>query len=138
MFISFSITFSRRIEPLTGMLLPHIDVNHFSKASFSFWYVPAFTLFVLVMNFENLQRFFFCFSSKQLEYYQEYRIGLQHLYQAYPFQVFLMFRTLLSKSTTSKKIQFEYYGIQIETFELTTVEYRRMKKLNSETKIRIT
>ena len=33
---------------------------------------------------------------------------------------------------------FEYYGIQIETFELTTVEYRRMKKLDSETKIRIT
>ena len=33
---------------------------------------------------------------------------------------------------------FEYYGIRIETFELTTVEYRRMKKLDSETKIRIT
>ena len=33
---------------------------------------------------------------------------------------------------------FEYYGIRIETFELTTVEYRRMKKLYSETKIRIT
>ena len=30
---------------------------------------------------------------------------------------------------------FEYYDIQIETFELTTVEYRRMKKQNSETKI---
>ena len=33
---------------------------------------------------------------------------------------------------------FENYGIRIETFELTTVEYRRMKKLDSETKIRIT
>ena len=33
---------------------------------------------------------------------------------------------------------FEYYGIRIETFELTTVEYRRMKKIDSETKIRIT
>ena len=33
---------------------------------------------------------------------------------------------------------FEYYGIRIETFELTTVEYRRMKKLDSETKITIT
>ena len=32
---------------------------------------------------------------------------------------------------------FEYYGIRIETFGLTTVEYRRMKKLDSETKIRI-
>ena len=33
---------------------------------------------------------------------------------------------------------FEDYGIQIETFKLTTVEYRRMEKLDSETKIRIT
>ena len=33
---------------------------------------------------------------------------------------------------------FEYYGIRIETFELTTVEYRRMKELDSKTKIRIT
>ena len=33
---------------------------------------------------------------------------------------------------------FEYYGIRLETFELTTVEHRRMKELDSETKIRIT
>ena len=33
---------------------------------------------------------------------------------------------------------FRYYGIRIETFELTTVEYRKMKKLDSETTIRIT
>ena len=32
----------------------------------------------------------------------------------------------------------EYYGIRIETFELTTAEYERIKKLDSETKIRIT
>ena len=32
---------------------------------------------------------------------------------------------------------FKYYGIRIETFELTMAEYRRMKKLDSETKIRI-
>ena len=31
----------------------------------------------------------------------------------------------------------EYYGIRIETSGPTTVEYRRMKKLGSETKIRI-
>ena len=36
--------FSRRIGPLIGMLLPRIDVNHFSKASFNFSYVPVFTL----------------------------------------------------------------------------------------------
>ena len=33
---------------------------------------------------------------------------------------------------------FEYYGIRIETFEPTMVEYQRMKKLDSETKIRVT
>ena len=33
---------------------------------------------------------------------------------------------------------FEYYGIRIETFELTTVEHRRMKKQNSETINQIT
>ena len=33
---------------------------------------------------------------------------------------------------------FEYYGIRIETFELTTAEYRRKEKLDSETEIRIT
>ena len=30
---------------------------------------------------------------------------------------------------------FEYYSIRNETFELTTVEYRRMNKLDSETEI---
>ena len=33
---------------------------------------------------------------------------------------------------------FEYYGIRIKIFELTTVKYRRLKKIDSETKIRIT
>ena len=33
---------------------------------------------------------------------------------------------------------FEYYDIRIETFKLTTVEHQRMKKLDSDTKIRIT
>ena len=33
---------------------------------------------------------------------------------------------------------FEYYGIQSEAFELTTVEYWRMKKLDSKTKVWIT
>ena len=33
---------------------------------------------------------------------------------------------------------FEYYGIRTETFKLTTVEYRSMKRLDSETKIKIT
>ena len=36
--------FSRRIGPLIGMLLPRIDVNHFSKASFNFSYIQVFTL----------------------------------------------------------------------------------------------
>ena len=68
----------------------------------------------------------------------------------------LILRTLLSKSLHDTSflwpflsglpptIEFkdfktlEYYGIQIETFELTTAECRRMKKIDSETKIRIT
>ena len=33
---------------------------------------------------------------------------------------------------------FEYYGVRIETFKLTAVEYRRMEKLDSKSKIRIT
>ena len=43
-----------------------------------------------------------------------------------------------SNSNKFKDFQtFEYYGIRIETFELTMAEYRRMKKLDSQTKIRI-
>ena len=45
------------------------------------------------------------------------------------------------QQSTSNKFKdfqtFEYYGIRIETFELTMAEYRRMKKLDSQTKIRI-
>ena len=33
---------------------------------------------------------------------------------------------------------FEYYGTRIKKFELTTVEHRMMKKLDSETKIQMT
>ena len=43
-----------------------------------------------------------------------------------------------SNSNKFKDFQtFEFYGIRIETFELTMAEYRRMKKLDSQTKIRI-
>ena len=42
----------------------------------------------------------------------------------------------LNKSKDFKT--FKYYGIRIETIELTIVEYRRIKKLDSETKIQIT
>ena len=41
------------------------------------------------------------------------------------------------QSISNKFQTFEYYGIRIETFEFIPVEYRRMKKLDSETKIRI-
>ena len=44
-----------------------------------------------------------------------------------------------SNSNKSKDFKtFEYCDIRIEKFELTTVEYRRMKKLDSETKTQIT
>ena len=43
-----------------------------------------------------------------------------------------------SNSNKFKDFQtFEFYGIRIETFELTMAEYRRMKKLDFQTKIRI-
>ena len=43
--LASSWAFSRRIGPLIGMLLPHFDVNHFSKTSFNFSHVPVFTLY---------------------------------------------------------------------------------------------
>ena len=43
-----------------------------------------------------------------------------------------------SNSNKFKDFQtFEYYGIRIETFELTMAEYRRMKKLDSQTKLKL-
>ena len=48
------------------------------------------------------------------------------------------YRVSHQKLISNKFQVFEYYGIRIETFELAAVEYRRMKKLDSETKIRIT
>ena len=51
------------------------------------------------------------------------------------------FYRLSHQQSNSNKLKnfktFEYCGIRIETFELTTVQYQRMKKLDSETKIRI-
>ena len=52
----------------------------------------------------------------------------------------LFYGVSLQQSNSNKFKDFKTfkYGIRIETFELTTVEYRRMKKLDSETKIRVT
>ena len=49
-----------------------------------------------------------------------------------------LYRVSHQQLNTNKFKIFEYFGIWIETFELTTVEYRRMKKLDSEIKIWIT
>ena len=53
--------FSRRIGPLIGMLLPCINVNHFSKASFNFLYVPVFALCCFSDEFWNASKIFSLF-----------------------------------------------------------------------------
>ena len=117
------------------------------------------SLFVVsVMNLEKVQRFFLCFSSKQQEYYQEYWIGSKHLrptlfkffscfvlyfqshFMMLPFYgLFYCFSHQLSNSNKFKDFKaFKYYCIRIETCELTTVENWRMKKLDPNTRVRIT
>ena len=56
----------------------------------------------------------------------------------------MLFVAIFIASTTNNRIKTSLkiskhsnYGSQIETFELTTVEYRRMKKLDSETKFEL-
>ena len=51
--------FSRRKGSLIGMLSPRIDVNHFSKASFNFSYVPVFTLCRFSDEFWKASKIFF-------------------------------------------------------------------------------
>ena len=46
--------FSKRIRPLIGVLLPRIDVNHFSKTSLIFSYFPLWLSVISVINFEKL------------------------------------------------------------------------------------
>ena len=55
-------TFSKIIGPLVDILLPHIDVNDFSKASLIFSYVPTLILVVILINFEKLGGFVLAFS----------------------------------------------------------------------------
>ena len=90
--------FSRRIGPLIGMLLPRIDVNHFSKASFNFSYVPVFTLCRFSDEFWKASKIFSLF------FFQAARVlpGILNWFAAsllgLPFEVILMLRTLLLKS----------------------------------------
>ena len=53
--------FCRRIGSLIGMLLPRTDVNHFSKASFNFLYVPFFTLCCFSDEFWKASKIFSLF-----------------------------------------------------------------------------
>ena len=152
--------FSTRIGPLIGILLPRIDVNHFSKASFNFSYIQVFTLCRFSDEFWKASKIF------SLLFFQVARVltgilnwlatpllGLpfSSSFNAsyFTFKVtswcFLFVVIVIASATQqSNSIKFkdfktfEYCGIRIEKFELTTVEYRRMEKLDSETKIRIT
>ena len=142
------------------MLLPRIDVNHFSKASFNFSYVPVFTLCCFSDEFWKTSKIFslFFFQVERvlpeiLNWFATSLLGLPFSVSFnvsyFPFKItswsFLFVAIFIASATNNrirKKIKdfktFEHYGIRTETFELTTVGYWRMKKLDSETKIRIT
>ena len=53
--------FSRRVGPLIGMLLPRIDLNYFSKASFNFLYVSVFTICLFSDEFWKASNIFSLF-----------------------------------------------------------------------------
>ena len=118
------------------------------------------SLFVVsVMNFESFKDFFFAFlpSSKSttrntklvrntfirptlFNFFKCFVLYFQSHFMILPFcGHFCCVSHQQSNSNKFKDLKtFEYYGIWIETFELTTEEYRRLKKLDSEAKIRIT
>ena len=142
--------------PLTRMFLQRIDVNHFSKASFNFSYVPVFTLCRFSDEFWKVPRIFYLFFFQVarvlfgiLNWFAISLLGLpfSSSFNAsyFTFKVtswFFLFVAIFIASATNSRIlknkdfkTFEYFGIRIETFKLTVVEYRRMKKLDSETKI---
>ena len=104
------------------MSLLRTDVNNFSKASFNFSCVPVFTLCRFSDKFLMLRT-----------------LLPKSLHDASFFCLLLLRQPPAIDSNKFKDFKtFEYYGIRIETFELTTVEYRRVKNLDSKTKIRIT
>ena len=136
------------------MLLPCIDVNHFSKASFNFSYVPVFSLCCFSDEFWNASKIFslfffqvarvlpgilnwFATSSLGLPFSSSFNVlyfqSRSH-FMMLPFCVH--FCHVSHQQSNWNKFKgfktFEYYS------ELTTVEYRRMEKLDSKTKIRIT
>ena len=127
------------------MLLPHIDIKHLNKDLFNFSYFPVFTLVVLVVNFEKFQRFCFFFvflpGSKSTTRNTEFvfNMFISHIFFKF-FQCFVLhfqshfmmlpfcghFYCVSHQRPNSNKFKdfktFEYYGIRIETFELTTLE----------------
>ena len=108
------------------------------------------SLFVVsVFNFGKLQIFFLCFSSSSksttrntelvrnifirptlFKSFQCFVLYFQSHFMMLPFRG--DFHRVSDQHLNSNKFQdfktFQYYGIRIETFELTTAEYRRMKK----------
>ena len=145
--------FSRRIGPLIGMLLPGRFHLTFRMFQFSLFVVSVMNL----KSFKDFSLFFFqvakvlpgilkCFATPLLgipfsnSFNASFFTFKVRCLQMLPFcGNFCCVNYQQSNSNKFKDFKiFEYYGIWIETFELTTVEYQRLKKLESETKIRIT
>ena len=135
-------SFLQKKGPLIGMLLPRIYVNHFSKASFNFSCIQVFTLCRFSDEFWKTSKIF------SLLFFQVARVlpGILNWFATsllgLPFSSsfnasYFTFKFLLRQPPNKFKDfkTFECYSIRIEKFKLTTVEYRRKKKRDSETKI---
>ena len=131
------------------MLLPRIDANHFSNASFDFLYAPVFTLCHFSDEFWKASNIFslFLFQLARvlpaiLNWFATSLLGLPSSSSFNASYFTCHFYRVSHQQSNPNKFKdfktFEYYGIRIETFELTTVEYWSMEKLDSVTKIRIT
>ena len=135
-------------------------LNHFRKASFNFSYVPVFTLCRFSDEFWKASKIFSLFFfqvarvlSGILNWFATSLLGLPFSSSfnasyftfkvtSWCFLFVAIFYCVSHQQLNSNKFKgfktFKYYDIQIETFELTTVEHWRMKKLDSKTKVQIT
>ena len=102
------------------MLLPRIDVNHFSKATFNFSYVPVFTLCRFSDEVSKTSKIFSLF------FFQVARVlpGILNWFATsllgYLFQVLLMLCTLLSKLLHDAAFLWQFLLCQPPTIELLT------------------
>ena len=141
------------LQKMFGMLLPRIDVNHFRKFSFNFLYIQVFTVCHFSDEFWKASKIFsllFFHVARVLpgilKWFATPLLGLPFSSSFngsyFTFKVTSWcFLAIFVASATNNRIQTNLKiskHSNIVKFELATVEYRRMKKLDSETKIWIT